>query len=79
MTDVADTEQLLRLIQSVPSPKAEPSESLASETPSFFAFSRASLRLNPSLHRRPSADPRFSRFPLRNQLESDCLGHTVVD
>jgi len=24
MTDVADTEQLLRLIQSVPSPKAEP-------------------------------------------------------
>jgi hypothetical protein len=41
MTDVADTEQLLRLIQSVPSPKAEPSESLASETPSFFCvFSR---------------------------------------
>ncbi len=24
MTDVADTEQLLRIIQSVPSPKAEP-------------------------------------------------------
>ena len=24
MTDVADTEQLLRLIQSIPSPKAEP-------------------------------------------------------
>ena len=24
MTDVADTEQLLRLVQSIPSPKAEP-------------------------------------------------------
>ena len=24
MTDIADTEQLLRLIQSIPSPKAEP-------------------------------------------------------
>ena len=24
MTDVADTEQLLRIIQSIPSPKAEP-------------------------------------------------------
>ncbi|MBP9887410.1 MAG: hypothetical protein KBF93_13995 [Leptospiraceae bacterium] len=24
LTDVADTEQLLRLIQSIPSPKAEP-------------------------------------------------------
>ena len=34
MTDVADTEQLFRLIQSIPSPKAEPFKQLMAQVAS---------------------------------------------
>ncbi len=50
-TDVADTEQLFRLIQSIPSPKAEPIKlwlaQVASERSSFNDFSIRSDRVPP--------------------------------
>ena len=38
LTDVADTEQLFRLIQSIPSPKAEPFKQWMAEVPVCYSY-----------------------------------------
>lgn len=73
-TDVADTEQLLRLIQSVPSPKAEPfkqwlakvgSERLDQIQDPELSIRQAPFHSSPSLGRTPPSAASLSLLPPR--------------